>query len=158
MSEQITISIKPHLSNYLQDVWSFDISEPIKLSTKKFVGHYLFSLLEEAPVKHKEKQLYKVPLTLIFPDRDAHGKLYDARYKKLIISEINQERFNDTIEEMMKQNFDSYMYGTIESERNEMYTGIVKFFTKFKLTDGQMTFEAFKKRFYRKRKKAECLY
>lgn len=148
----LTILVKPEFVSFLTMVQKVDFNKKNKLRSDKFLGHYIYSLIENTPFPKKSKLKGFCKLDFEITSHDRISNLFDSRSSFITISDANMIQFNSTIEEHLKQYFDAYMFGRIERDGYEMKYGIIAFFQKFRLFDSDFTIEAFKKRFYRLRK------
>lgn len=151
---KICIPIRSFLLDYVKSLFKTDQNETILISAKNPLGHYLFSIIEQASVVPKSQIKLKYYLEVLLPERDKLGKSFDSRYSQVYISDVNIMRFNSALETMMDRELFVLLDNLSDSENGVVINKeIDRFMDKYNLVEHGMTLERFKKAYYRQRKK-----
>lgn len=157
MSHQIVeLPLKSHLVEYLSKAWRIDTSTPIQITSQSPFGHYIYQCIKTNNGLYKSKLNYNTVISLKVYEYDREGKSFDGRCSALYIHDVDAKRFNDALEMMMERELFNVLDGILErNPKTQIKKEINAFMQKYNLVEHNLTYERFKKAYYRDRKARE---
>ncbi len=156
---QVKIPLRPHLYNFVRSELGAAKNE-IDINAHRPLGAYIMSIAHSSdrPAPDYGECTWGFNL----PERDKLGKMYDGQTCFLVVSASNIKRFNKLLDELMQ----ARLFGKLEllEDSNEanrrsgrMKQTIIDFNEKYNTAAEEMTYDMWRIRYQRWKKRQESL-
>ena len=156
---EVTIGVKPHLAKYIQGHLAQQDGR-LYVDANSALGTFFFGMVEKGLPPKGPPPAYSI--TIMLPNRDELGGLYDARYEGIHVNDANCQRINEFLDFIFRKELFSRLdmlqeRGEANRKSGKMKTEMLNYLERYNIDFEQISYEALKKSYYRYQKSGRLL-